>query len=104
MGGGIEISTMIWWISWAQSPLALRVPLTIPPVEYWITGTRWSDGAITICSIVEAESEDEAKELIQQYWPEASEWRFCVQRSPGWRPDPCRFPPLGIDSKIGEKV
>ena len=71
----------LFWISWYQTTEDNR-PLHYPPeserlLGWWDTGTRCSDDASTLCSLVEAEDVDSAKAVIQIDWPEAEEWRFC---------------------------
>jgi hypothetical protein len=30
--------------------------------------------------------------IVQKYWPEAVEWRFCEEREKDYEPSPDRFP------------
>lgn len=70
----------LWWISWYQ-PTEDERPLTFPPNEailgWWNSGSRCSDNAHTICAVVRAETEEEAKAAVRKDWPEAEDWRFC---------------------------
>ena len=70
----------LFWISWYQPTEDYR-PLTYPPNEnvlsWHCTGSNSSEDIYTICSMVKAENEEEAKKTIQLDWPEAEEWRFC---------------------------
>lgn len=91
--GGHEVSTdkkPRWWISWVQ-PTADYRPLTHPPtlevLGWWCTGELADETAFTLVAAVEAESEDEAKEIIVKNWPEATEWRFCGQKSSTFVPN-----------------
>ena len=70
---------MHFWISWYQ-PTDDERPLTYPPnkevLGWWCTGFSEDDGH-TICAIVEADTEDQAEDVVLQDWPEAEKWRFC---------------------------
>lgn len=83
----------MYWISWYQTTDDLR-PIDFPPLPevlgWWCSGIRCSDDAATICAIVKADSEDEAKAAVRKHWPEASEWRFCNPK-PNYQPSD-RFP------------
>lgn len=86
-----------FWISWYEPidesqdsrPLKWPLPATI---DYWVSGWRGDMSAATLCAVVDAASEDEAKKLIGEYWKPA-EWRFCNPNELGWRPPADRFPP-----------
>lgn len=65
------------WLSWYQKTEDER-PLKFPPegvLGYWNTGQRLSDGAWTLCALVESASIMDAKKIIEKNWPEAA-WRF----------------------------
>lgn len=86
-----------YWISWYQptrDPRPIYTAGREPAVarNYWISGERF-DGASTICAVVDASSEPQAKAQVRKYWPEAREWRFCEQKEAKWRPAKDRFPP-----------
>lgn len=86
-----------YWVSWLQTTEDYR-PLTFPPngrvLGWWCSGYRSSDDAATICALVAAETEDDAKAVILKDWPEADEWRFCDEVEPDWDPNKGgRFPP-----------
>ena len=70
----------IFWMSWWQKTDDYR-PITYPPnkgiIGWWCTGMRLQDEANSICAMVIAENELEAKNTIKQDWPESEEWRFC---------------------------
>ena len=49
------------------------------------------DGSyVTICAVVDASTEEEAKEEIERFWIPRS-WRFCGEKEPDWEPGD-RFP------------
>jgi hypothetical protein len=89
-----------WWVSWeeptSESGGDWR-PLKVPPTEsipkYWCSGYGgWDeDSYASICAVVDAPSEDEAKALVEKYW-RPQEWRFCNERELDWRPAGDRFP------------
>lgn len=86
-----------FWISWYQPTDDYR-PVYDPAKEseplghaYWCSGQRCSDDAWTMCAMVDAEDESAAEEVIQKYWPEAKEWRFCEEKPASWTPGD-RFP------------
>ena len=83
---------MRFWISW-QQPTSDPRPLTAPPnaavLGWWESGI--GDGHFTLCAVVEAKSEAEAKAAVRKDWPEAGDWRFCEERPASWRPSD-RFP------------
>ena len=70
------------WISWYQ-PTEDSRPLQYPPTEsilaWWETGT--SDKGAVLVALVDAETEESAKEHVQLNWPEANEWRFCEEKA-----------------------
>lgn len=83
-----------YWLSWYQPTDDYR-PLTDPPhpqiLGWWCTGYNNQDHA-TICALVEAGSEQDAKVYVEVSWPESAtaEWRFCERRD-DWKPTD-RFP------------
>lgn len=85
-----------FWVSWYQPGEDWR-PIYPDghgrPFDgrYWKSGERCSDDATTVCAVVDAESEDDAKDAIQVFWPEAGEWRFCEEKAMDWTPGD-RFP------------
>lgn len=86
-----------FWISWWQVTEDWR-PVYNPKKEpeplkhmYWSSGERCSDGAASMCAVVDAKNEADAKRTIRRYWPEAKEWRFCEEKSNEWLPGN-RFP------------
>ena len=86
-----------FWISWYQPTEDYR-PLKDPSKAkaWWCTGRRSSDYAATICAWVKANTEIEAKKIVQEDWPEAQEWRFIEKKPDDWEgPPKDRFPPRG---------
>ncbi len=87
-----------FWISWYQPtedyrpiyPKGQAAPLAH---RYWCSGQRCADDSWTMCAVVDADSEADAKAVVQRYWPEAKEWRFCEPRAADWLPGADRFPP-----------
>lgn len=70
-----------YWISWVQPGDDVR-PLHYPPGQgvlgWWSTG--YIQGGQTLCAMVRAANEQEAKGVVAGDWPEANEWRFCEHR------------------------
>lgn len=70
------------WISWYQ-PTEDHRPLQYPPtpaiLAWWQTGD--SDKGAVLVALVDAETEESAKEHVQVNWPEANEWRFCDDKA-----------------------
>ncbi len=78
-----------WWVSWYQ-PTEDHRPLSFPPNEgvmgWWCSGDS-GDSSVLVAQ-VKAENESEAKNVVNQDWPEAFTWRFCRETSseePGGR-------------------
>lgn len=70
------------WISWYQptpDPRPLQYPPTAGILAWWQTGD--SDKGGVLVALVDAETEESAKEHVQVNWPEASEWRFCEDKA-----------------------
>ena len=88
-----------YWISWEQLTSDYR-PLQDPPqpenIRSWRCSGHSPDGA-TICAIVDAESEDQAKEFVLNAWDasgtgeEIGRWRFAEEKAADWLPGD-RFP------------
>mgnify|MGYP000278737902 CR=1 FL=1 len=82
-----------YWISWVQPGADVR-PLHYPPGErvlgWWSTG--YAKGGQTLCAMVRAISEVQAKDAVLDDWPEAGDWRICDPRKTPEVTD--RFPPL----------
>lgn len=81
-----------YWMSWCEPgddyrPLTLPLPAAIR--GWWCSGYDSDDNA-TLCALVKAESEDDAKALICQFW-KPGYWRFCEERGDDWLPGD-RFP------------
>jgi hypothetical protein len=70
-----------YWISWVQPGGDVR-PLHYPPgagvLGWWSTG--YAQGGQTLCAMVQATSEPEARAVVTKDWPEAAKWRFCDPR------------------------
>jgi len=66
-----------FWMSWFVSEEDYR-PLTYPPnaaiLGWWCTGTS-SDDRATLCGLVDATTEEEARAAVLRDWP-GIEWRF----------------------------
>ena len=80
------------WTSWHQPGDDYR-PLTFPPnadvLGWWCTG--YGEQGATLCAMVKASTESDAREVIKRDWPEAWAWRFCdPQDSPSMQSE--RFP------------
>ncbi|HHN9180003.1 TPA: hypothetical protein ACP63B_002856 [Escherichia coli] len=79
------------WISWYQPTADYRpnqYPPTIGVLAWWKTGE--GDKGMTLVALVDAETEEAAKEHIRLNWPEASEWRFCEDKTD--KTFSCRYP------------
>jgi hypothetical protein len=72
---------MLYWISWVQ-PTPDDRPINYPPhrsiIGWWCTG--YTEVGSTLCAMVLADSEDNAREVVLIEWPEATAWRFCDER------------------------
>jgi hypothetical protein len=70
-----------YWISWVQPTSDVR-PLEFPPgvsvLGWWRTG--YTPGGETLCALVVATSQENARAVILVNWPEAGAWRFCERR------------------------
>jgi hypothetical protein len=80
-----------YWISWyepSEDPRPARDWQTAP--DWWCTGQRM-DGASTICAVVDAKTEAQAKKIVRKHW-DPSEWRFCNVQASDWAPPADRFP------------
>lgn len=82
-----------FWVSWLQPTIDYR-PLRYPPFNpimgWWCSGYDENDVA-TLCAVVLADDDEEAKFNVLQEWPEAERWRFCEEKPAGWVPGD-RFP------------
>jgi len=86
---------MKYWISWVQTSEDYR-PLTAPPnggIWGWWCSGETGEGDAILCAWVQADSKEEAEDVIYQDWPEAKEveWRFFNSKPIGWKPSD-RFP------------
>ena len=78
-----------WWISWESAEVDYRPiedPPPLPILGWWCSGS--GESTSTICAVVQAETEDEAKAHIAKAWPETygGEWRFCDDKGPDFVP------------------
>jgi hypothetical protein len=81
-----------FWVSWYNTEPLEQFELHSP---WWISGSRSSDGAETICAAITAATESDAKETVLASYdnrPEHIEWRFCEARPVEWSPFGDRFP------------
>ena len=47
---------------------------------------------MSLCAVIDAESEDAASDLIAKHYPDAT-MRFLETRPDDWQPNPGHFPP-----------
>lgn len=85
-----------WWISWYE-PVdeqgdyrAIRWPLADGIKKYWCSGWTGDGKSATLCAVIDAATEDEAKQIVRDHW-KPGEWRFCEEKPLHWRPGD-RFP------------
>jgi hypothetical protein len=86
-----------FWISWWQ-PGEDHRPLGYPPNEsilgWWCSGSRDAGPdrqERSVCAVVKAASEYDARMAVLRDWPEATDWRFCNEEADDYRPGD-RFP------------
>jgi hypothetical protein len=84
-----------WWVSWYEPapsgdyrPRIWPLPPAVP--AYWCSGWRGDEAAL--CAVVDASDEETAKLFVEAAGWTPSEWRFCDEQEPGWRPPSDRFP------------
>ena len=76
-----------YWVSWYSAYL-IDEGCTKPPFQIWISGTREREDEIeecTICSVIDAESEDQLWNVIQKHFPDC-EKRFCKKVEKDYKP------------------
>lgn len=86
-----------WWVSWYEPmdasgdyrPQTWPLPPSIP--HYWCSGQTFDGDAATLCAVVDADTEEAAKDEVRKLWKPAG-WRFCNEKAPGWMPASDRFP------------
>ncbi len=83
-----------YWLSWYHSPEDNGSFTLLFP--WWLTGDA-GGGVETICAAVKADSEEEAKQIIQDCYDtpqifDVADWRFCDERVHIWTPFEARFP------------
>ena len=93
------MKTPRWWISWYQPPdlkagwdyRASKWPHDAALLGSWESG--FTDTHMTVCALIEAKTEDDARRLVKDHWPEfpGGGERFCEEQVPGWTPGD-RFP------------
>ena len=82
---------MKYWISWYSKKKYKEFEICNP---WWYSGSRCSDGAVTICAALIASSEEDAKEQIYKAYdirPKDIEFRFCDLKEDCWSPFNSRF-------------
>ena len=70
------------WVSWWQPTEDYR-PLNFPPNQYilgWWKSGEDMEGNASLCALVIAMTEENAKRIIKVDWPEADNWRFCYEK------------------------
>lgn len=80
-----------FWISWWNPPDASAFELHFP---WWVSGTRGSDGAGSICAAVQAEDADAAVRMVRQCYDvpmTEMQFRFCEEETVDWIPYTDRF-------------
>lgn len=80
-----------YWISWYHVREFGEFELHFP---WWVTGTRVYDRAETVCAAVQAESEADARLMVEAAYdrpPYDVEWRFVTEKPLGWSPYSDRF-------------
>lgn len=86
-----EMTLKNFWVSWYDKNYG-KWELHWP---WWVSGERLSDGALTICAAVQAESADAAMILIEEAHDEPRplplEWRFVHPKTEDWSPFNSRF-------------
>jgi hypothetical protein len=97
---GNEVRTVMlktFWMSWYEpTPDGEFAPYTWPLPKgnhYWCSGWVADESAATLCALVMAPSEEDAKKMVRRWWKHRrpTEWRFCNERPNGWTPGD-RFP------------
>lgn len=80
------------WIGWQQPGDDYR-PLMVPPREtvvgYWCSGG--SETHHSMCAVVNADSPEHARAIVEVYWPDAGRERFADMKPAAWTPGD-RFP------------
>ena len=74
-----------FWISW-YSKLEPEIEVEKIPFKYWDTGQTMDEPpAITYCSLMEAESEEDAFNKVSELFPDYR-YRFCDEKPDDWQP------------------
>ena len=71
-----------WWTAWEGED--------ITPFQYWITGELADGSKISICAVIDAESEQHVWTAVKYHFPDY-EQRFCTEHALDWKPGD-RFP------------
>ena len=86
-----------YWVSW-MSGYYLDEGCTTPPFIVWVTGyiSRVNNETddrddCNICAVIDAESEQEVWEMINNHFPDYKE-RFIEEKDLDWEPNSVRFP------------
>ena len=84
-----------YWVGWISGNYADE-GCTAPPFKFWQTGvtdhpTDPERDHLTLCAVIDAESEAEAWALVGQHFPDYQQ-RFISVRASDYRPSPDRFP------------
>lgn len=81
---------MRFWVSWYT---AEEDPENLP-FDAWVTGERvnedFSTHSVSMCAVIDAESQQAAYDLARQYYPDLEE-RFCTPKADDFLPGD-RFP------------
>lgn len=81
-----------YWISWYSTAAMGAWELHSP---WWVSGSRCSDDALTICAAVAAKDEEHAQSIVRKSYDKQVrnvQWRFCEEKEHGWSPFSDRFP------------
>lgn len=92
----MEEYLMRYWLSWVQPTEDYR-PIYDPPKKqailgWWCSGYTPEEHA-TLCAVVQADNETQAKSTLHTDWPETIDvnWRFCEEHDDTFTPGD-RFP------------
>lgn len=81
-----------FWVSWYNTVPLNQFELHSP---WWVSGSRESDDADTVCAAVKAVDEGAARNVILHSYdtppPGGVEWRFVEPRADDWSPFSGRF-------------
>lgn len=87
-----------FWVSWYEPiphgdyrPRKWPLPPAVP--HYWCSGYAGDGDSAILCAVVNAPTEDAAKESIEAAGWTPGEWRFVEHVANDWMPPADRFPP-----------